>query len=159
MVYNIQDTHIINYIVNDPAVKPHIDPSGKYAGQYMDYSDFIGNSRYLFLGNREATMIVMAENWSPGTWELHTMALPEARGKDALQHGKEVIQWFWDNDQIMVYGQTPINNRRAQLFNLKCGMWEIEHTTHFISGPVITYAKTNPKFNLNKEDIQRCIIM
>lgn len=159
MVYNIQNADIINYIVNDPSVKPHMDPSGKYANAWMDYSDAIGNSRYLFLGNYDATCMVLAENWSPGTWELHTAALPQARGKTMLEHGKAVIDWFWDIDQILVYGQTPVINRAARLFNLKCGMWEIGEHIHFISGPVITFAKANPKFNLTKEDIQKCIIM
>lgn len=59
--------------------------------------------------------------WSaPGVWQSHTMALPNARGKDSIEAAKAIVAEMLKTER-MLWGMTPASNRAAIMFNRLIG--------------------------------------
>ena len=58
-------------------------------------------------------------------WEVHTMIMPEGRGKEAVEATRGAAKWFFENskcEKIITY--IPVFNRKAKLFAKLVGMKE-----------------------------------
>lgn len=119
----------INTIINDPAVRPHIDVAGT-EGLYVDATDCMDQGAFAILTPDEDGGALCIPD-SDGGLEAHTFALPSARGGKvarACMDAANSLLAYGIYDRI--YGYTPINNLQAQKFNEKIGFvskGEIEH--------------------------------
>lgn len=72
-----RDVEAFNRIANDPAVLPHIVRKGQ---SFLDFSEFFASPKNVgFLGQDCA---FVAHYLEPGCYEVHSMALPAARGRN-----------------------------------------------------------------------------
>lgn len=56
------------------------------------------------------------------TYEVHTLMLPEGRGRIGFSAGKETARWMFDNTPCRkLIGLNPANNRAVTSFALKVG--------------------------------------
>jgi hypothetical protein len=61
---------------------------------------------------------MIAEFVSPAVYRCHSIFDTTCRGRAAVQAGKLLVKWMWDNTTAsMLIGATPIENRKARLFN------------------------------------------
>lgn len=59
-------------------------------------------------------------------WSSHSNALPEIRGKKAIEVCNAMVQWMFDNTPCnQIIGFTPQNHKAARMFNRLCGFREI----------------------------------
>lgn len=82
--------------------------------------------------------LAMIFEWSaPGVYQMHTMSLPGTRGKAMMQDAKEMIRAVFTTYRAdMIWGQTPIGNRPARLFNRLVGAVSAGFGAHHIAGSV-----------------------
>ncbi len=103
------DATFINEVANHPEVRP-----------------FIGGEGPLDLGPtclNPANFVLLAEHggWllhpkAPGTYELHTLFLPEGRGKAYFVAAIEALRWvFTRTDCVEIFTQVPDDNGGARM--------------------------------------------
>lgn len=82
-----RDVDAFNAIANDPAVHPFVARKGQ---AYLDFAAFFNDDRNIgFLGNDCA---FVAHYLEPGCYEVHSMALPGARGRTVWQTAMAAIR-------------------------------------------------------------------
>ena len=98
-----------------------------------------------------ATIALIFEWSSPHVWEIHTMALPTARGGEALAFAKScVADMFLEHGARELWGQTPIANERARKFNEKLGAIPRYVGEHHIFGEVEFFATSRAEWDAFK---------
>lgn len=129
----LEDAKVINEVANKPEVLPFIGPEL----ESIDLSDCLNYpSRYLFLTNEEQTAITLWDMYSPGVWEAHTMFTKECRGRKAIETGKAMLDYLHTiRPVLLVWGQTPVNNKPANWFNQQVGLTKALEITHHVMGP------------------------
>jgi hypothetical protein len=132
MIYRAMDAALHNAIANHPSVMPTIN----YSGEFADFTPlFELPDQYILLHDGKAAASIF--EWSaPGVWQGHSMFLPEVRGKEGIRAGKEMVAWMFENGANMIWGQTPIENERARMFNRLIGAKSVGRGTHHVAGPV-----------------------
>jgi len=132
VIYRATDAAFHNLIANHPEVKPTIC----YHDDYADFTPvFEQPEHYILLHDGEGAASCF--EWSaPGIWQGHSMFLPERRGKEGIQSGKDMVAWMFDYGARMIWGQTPLDNRPAQMFNRLIGFKANGTGTHHVAGPV-----------------------
>lgn len=118
------DRDLVNSIFNGPTVIEHICDDASSGDRPYDFGPLMGTPESkgsFFLTNGEtAVCFLMPMNGT--TLDLHSAILPEARGKQAIQIGKDVIQWIWENTRyIKLASWIPVANVPAYAFARKCG--------------------------------------
>lgn len=146
MVSLVKDPRIINYIMNDPTIKPQMDPLGVFEGQDMDWTEYTEMPQYQFWMPDTMDGFVLTEQKVPGVREMHVGFLESLRGKAGIEFGKFVINVLFHTGDLYLYGNTPVNNRAGHIFNRKCGMKEMGEIYHPASGHCKTFAIVNPAF-------------
>jgi hypothetical protein len=132
MIYRATDASIHNAIASHPEVEPTINYS-KHAADFSPLFEHPDDYILLHDGNGAASIF----EWSaPGVWQGHSLYLPEARGKAGLQSGRDMIAWMFDEGARMVWGQTPLENRAARMFNRLIGGKSGGTGVHHVVGPV-----------------------
>lgn len=104
---------------------------------------------YTVLSNEDYTAVTIWEEQSLGSYQGHTLFSNLVRGRDAIILGKEMIQWMLANKQpILLWGQTPIDNKAARWFNRQVGLKPFSYKTnhHWLVGPV-EYFGYSPLFD------------
>lgn len=117
MIVRATDASLHNYIANHPEVKPTFGYSHGFADltPLLEYPD-----TYIFLSDGKAAASIW--EWSaPYVWQGHSLYLPETRGKEGIEAGREMIRWMFDYGARMLWGMTPLDNRPAQMFNRLLG--------------------------------------
>jgi hypothetical protein len=132
LIYRATDARIHNLIANHPQVTPTIN----YSGTYADFTPlFEQPDHYILLHDGEGAASIF--EWSaPGIWQGHSLYLPERRGKEGIQSGREMVAWMFDHGAEMLWGQTPLDNRPALMFNRLLGFKPAGQGVHFVAGPV-----------------------
>lgn len=132
MIIQATDAAVHNAIANHPEVKPTIS----YTPEYADFTPLFEHpDQYVLLHDGEGAAAIF--EWSaPGVWQGHSMYLPERRGKEGVESGKAMISWMFDHGATMIWGQTPLDNRPAQMFNRLLGFKPCGEGVHFAAGPV-----------------------
>jgi len=128
------DATLHNRIAAHPAVAPML--GFDRVGATIDFSDLAKEPDfYALLSNGEDATMVM--EWSaPFTWQMHTMFLPSCRGKRAITVAKQMIRHMLTVEgAFMIWGQTPVENRAARLFNRWCGATSVGFKPHAFLGP------------------------
>jgi hypothetical protein len=136
MIHRAADALLHNRIANHPDVMPTIN----YSGGYADFSPLLDHpDQYILLHDGEGAASIF--EWSaPGVWQGHSMFLPEVRGKQGIEAGKSMVVWMFESGANMIWGQTPIDNRRARMFNRLIGAKSVGTGTHHVAGPVEYFA-------------------
>lgn len=132
MIVRATDASVHNTIANHPEVKPTIS----YTEDYADFTPLFEHpDQYVLLHDNEGASSIF--EWSaPGVWQGHSMFLPERRGKEGIASARAMIAWMFDNGAEMIWGQTPLDNRPAQMFNRLIGFKAKGTGTHHVAGPV-----------------------
>lgn len=106
-----------NYIANHPAVKLTLG----YNAGYTDFTPLLADpENYVLLADGDVAAVF--ECSAPRVWQAHTMVLPTARGKQAVASGKAMLAFMFEEmNARLVWGQTPVANRAAQMFNRLIG--------------------------------------
>lgn len=131
MIRRSPDAELHNLILNEPEISGHFGPNLKDLTPLLAEP---GAYRLLDNGSDAATVL----EWSaPGVWQCHTYFLPTCRGKRAIEAGKGFLRWMFENEGArMVWGQTPVPNRQARMFNRLCGAVSDGFDDHPYSGRV-----------------------
>jgi hypothetical protein len=115
MIRRSPDAELHNRILNDPAITGHFGPAMKDLTPL-----FAEPGAYVLLDNGGDAACVF--EWSaPRIWQSHTYFLPSARGKRGIETGKAFIRQMFDDGAKMLWGQTPLANRQARMFNRLIG--------------------------------------
>ena len=132
MIVRATDAILHNYIANHPEVKPTIF----YGEGDIDFSPvFDDPEHHILLHDGEGAASIF--EWSaPGVWQGHSMFLPESRGRTGVRAGRAMIDWMFDHGAKMIWGQTPLGNRPARMFNRLIGAKANGTGVHHITGPV-----------------------
>ncbi len=116
MIRRATDATLHNAILNDPAITDHFGPADK------DLAPLFGEpGAYVMLDNGTDAACVF--EWSaPRIWQSHTYFLPSCRGARGIEAGKGFIRWMFEAEAARIlWGQTPVANRRARMFNRLIG--------------------------------------
>ena len=117
------DATVINEIVNHPDVLPHVGGSG----QPLDLSDVVKDPQNICFYDDGCVGIFNA--LTPGIFEIHSMALPEKRGKQlALAAAAAMHVIFTRTRAIEVITRIPPGNIRAFAAAKRLG-FRLEFTT------------------------------
>lgn len=135
MIYRATDAALHNIIANHPEVKPTIF----YGEGEIDFSPlFEAEDQYVLLHDGVGAASIF--EWSaPGVWQGHSMFLPDSRGKNGINAGRAMVAWMFDYGAEMIWGQTPLDNRPAQMFNRLLGFKPNGTGVHHVAGPVQYY--------------------
>lgn len=82
--------------------------------------------------------LAMIFEWSaPGVYQMHTMSLPGTRGAAMMRDAKTMVRAMFVNYRAdMLWGQTPLANRPARMFNRLVGGKSCGFGHHHIAGEV-----------------------
>lgn len=113
MIFETFDATYLNYILNKPSIRNSFGLPIEIDS--LDCSNLASDPRYRIITNGLDAFII-AEQTSPVLFSLHLVFDETCRGKRALQEGKKLVQWFWDNTcAIMLYGAVPIDNPKSRM--------------------------------------------
>jgi hypothetical protein len=101
------DAAFLNRVANHPDVRPWIGGTGE-----LDLSAVVA-------APRNFALVTPAGGWvlamhEPGTYELHTLMLPQGRGREHFRAGAEGLRYmFAATDAREIVTRVPVNNRAA----------------------------------------------
>jgi hypothetical protein len=72
-------------------------------------------------------------------WQAHTLFDATCRGRKAIDTAKEMMAFMLPEHADVVWGATPMKNRRARWFNRQIGMKPIGRDDYEAEGPVELY--------------------
>ena len=130
------DASLINSIVNaNPDIARAIlhDPEDGL----FDTQECLGAVYSFILLDNRVDGGMLFEWSSPNIWQAHTVFGPTCRGKMAIADAKDIIREMfvlWDAKQL--WGQTPVGNRQARMFNRMIGATSRGMADHWASGEV-----------------------
>lgn len=131
MIRRSPNADLHNLILNDPQITGHFGAEKKDLSPLFDEP-----GAYVLLDNGTDAATVL--EWSaPRIWQCHTYFLPSARGRRGVEAGKGFLRWMFENENArIVWGQTPVANRPARMFNRLCGAVSDGFDDHPYSGRV-----------------------
>ena len=117
MIVRATDANLHNLIANHPDVRPTL---GYHEG-VTDFAPLLAHPEsYVMLSDGVGAAAIF--EWSaPGIWQSHTMFLPESRGRDGIKAARAMMDYMFDHGARMLWGQTPVEHRGAQMFNRLIG--------------------------------------
>lgn len=136
------DVQAFNNIANHAEVRPWLGGRGP-----LDFSAIVGDpSNVCLLGDGIG---FMAHKLSDGLYEVHTLALPHARGANAFECGREGMRYmFAATDCVELVTKCPDGNRGAMALACAAGFREVfRREAAFDDGSLeakgISYRKAN----------------
>ena len=147
MIVRATDAAVVNFIANQPGVYGFIAPN-PYSGEPIDLTECAERPDHYVLLHNESCDGAMVFEWSgPGIWEMHTMFLPSCRGKKALEAGREMLAYMFDElEAFCIWGQTPRDLKAARLFNNHLGGRIVGEGEHYRFGACIHYRLTRDEW-------------
>lgn len=130
MIRRSTDAALHNFIINMDSVSAAFGEHRKDLSPLLDFP-----KSYVLLDNGKDAASVF-EWTAPRVWQAHTYFLPSARGKQGITDAKAMCRWMFDNGALVLWGQTPVHNRAARMFNRLIGAKSEGFDTHQISGEV-----------------------
>lgn len=111
MIRRVYDASEIDYLLNDPAIRPTIGGEGP-----LSVHELIADERNVFLveGDNGAAFL-----WrGPGVFEGHGFF--KARGREALRIGRRMLGSM-EGQACLLWGTTPVELKAARWFNRQIG--------------------------------------
>ena len=135
MIVRHTEPSLHNFIGNQAGVYGCIAPD-PYSGEPLDFTECAdAPNEYVLLSNGSDAASIF-EWFGPGIYEGHTMFLPSCRGKEALQNGRAMVDFMFEElDAVMLWGQTPTHLPAARWFNRKLGFQLVGEKVHYMMGP------------------------
>jgi hypothetical protein len=101
--------HVVNFLINHPSIQPHV--CGQLVG-YLDATPLVQNPDNYFFTNEVGGCGFI--NLAPGRYELHSFALPSARGRWVKENFERVKEWMFNHTPCKeIVTLVPLNNRMA----------------------------------------------
>lgn len=119
----IADLDIANSIMRHPDVFPFIRDD--YSPDVEDFTarTLLEMPMVYFLLPSPGCLFILVPFVTSTMYEGHTAVVPESRGKQAIQAGKDAIRWMFENTRCeRIVGFFPESNRRALLGAIHMGM-------------------------------------
>jgi hypothetical protein len=130
MIRREMDADLANQIASSPAVRPNVC----YHDDEIDLWPAVRGC--CVLSNGEDAVAIF-EQTEPGRWQSHTMFAETCRGKRAVETGKEMVAWMFNQRGVdVLWGATPMKNKPARWFNRQLGAVVIGHDDYEAEGPV-----------------------
>lgn len=106
------DPTVLNDIVNDPSVRPWIVPGS--STEPLDLAPLVGDWRNVVLHNGTKHAAILAHWQEPGIYEIHTQALPQARGAPLVDFVHAVLHWLYTRTEALeLQTKVPEGNKAA----------------------------------------------
>ncbi len=132
MIERTYDAAFINRVANDPQVRPALGGEGE-----LDLSEVIARPEHWFLMGPHGGFVL---SWSaPGVREVHTMILPEGRGKLARQAAAETIEYVREHGCRMLWTKIPPHLPHVAGFASAMGMQPTGETIETFGLPYAIY--------------------
>jgi hypothetical protein len=152
---------MINHIANHPSVKPSIMMAGHDPENTapLDFSELETRpDHYLMFHNGSWNLdpdanfaLVFDGIRQSGCWEQHSLSLPSCRGRKGLKAAKEMHRHMFEEEgALILWGQTPVSNRAACLFNRWCGGSSMGFGDHYNFGAVEFFRLTRDEWETNQ---------
>lgn len=110
MITRTLDGTFLTSVANHPDVRPYIGPGD----EALDLTQIISNPSNIALEAEGGGWVLV--NLLPGVYELHTLFLPEARGKAYFRAAREALRWlFTTTDCLEVLTRCPDDNPGARM--------------------------------------------
>lgn len=102
----------INRLANLPEVHPHISLPGQ--GE-IDLSGFVAKPENVVLMDPAGSVGICFDRLTPGIYEAHTQAAPEARGAKCLATVRAMLDFmFLMTDAVEIWTRCPVHNPAAE---------------------------------------------
>lgn len=109
------DASFLNRVANDPDVRPLVGGEG-----VIDLTAKLANASNVALHDHVGGFLF--EKIDGGLYELHTMFLPEGRGRHVLEAAQFAARYmFAQTDALELITKLPVTNRRADFMVRRCG--------------------------------------
>lgn len=130
---------IPNIIANHPSVvrslewKPEEHPETD--GFLLLDAQVADTENWVFLISNNGELCLFFEWSAPGVYQMHSLSLPTFRGKAMIKAAKVLVrEMFVEHGADMLWGQTPLKNRAARMFNRLIGAKSCGYKNHFVAG-------------------------
>lgn len=111
MIRRVYDASEIDWLLNDPAIRPTIGGEG-----HLSVFDLIADERNVFLVEDDNGAAFL---WrGPGVFEGHSFF--RARGREAIRIGQRMLGSM-EGQACLVWGATPAKLKAARWFNRQIG--------------------------------------
>lgn len=109
MIRRTFDATLLNEIANHPEVRPHIGGAG-----VIDLTTIVGDPQNVAVMGEHGGWIY--HGLQPGVYELHTLFLPEGRGRSFFAGAREVLRYmFVRTDALEILTKCPDTNAGARM--------------------------------------------
>jgi hypothetical protein len=136
MIYRTMDPTFANEVANHPEVRPFL---GGEDGP-LDLTHVVQNpANYVLEVMGEGVWVL---RWAmAGVYDLHTLFLPEARGKTYFTHAREALRWmFTRTDCLEITTQCPDDNPGARMAASMMGFRErFRREAAWVTGAGVSY--------------------
>lgn len=111
----------LNFLANHPEIRPHVGGEGA-----LDLTALALNPAVIVLDSEHGAFVLVPI--LPQVYELHTMFLPEGRGRDFFDRAREMFRYvFCETDAVEIVTKVPDDNRGAAVACAKTGFRERFH--------------------------------
>jgi hypothetical protein len=128
------DARLLNRLANDPDIRPFI---GGNPDNPLDLSAAVANADNVFLAGEFGAFCC---SWTaPDTYEIHTLILPEGRGKWAYRFAKGAREWMREFGAKHLWTRVAPDARGVASFTRKAGFSACGQNTIDLGAGPVTY--------------------
>lgn len=128
----IYDADRLNYLVNHPEIRPFV---GGDVTKPIDLTPAVNDPANIMLGGDHGAFCC---SWTgPGVYEVHTLILPEGRGKWAYEFARSARQHIVELGAKHLWTRVQPDAANVRFFTLRAGFRPAgKHTIDLGAGPV-----------------------
>jgi hypothetical protein len=109
-----RDPELVNRFANHPDIRPFVGGTGE-----LDLTSAVCDPNVFLFGEHGGFCL----SWSaPGTYEIHTMIVPEGRGAWAIEFAKEAKAYMVSIGAHHLWTRIHPDHRHTQIFTRKTGL-------------------------------------
>jgi hypothetical protein len=123
MIQPTHDVELINRIANSDEVRPFISVDGRQL-DFAALADRSTRTGVVALTNGDDA-VALFEMTADRTYQSHTLFAKTCRGRKAIDTARAMVAWMFLHGADVVWGDTPLTNRAAILFNRLIGAREV----------------------------------
>jgi len=118
---DIKDLYLIEDIMKDERVFDDICDDQISFREDIDMTDALNNDNVYILSPNHSCMIMFIK-LNKVTYDCHICSLPEFKGKELVDAGKEALKWMSEHTSCRKFvANIPEYNRKAVMFARMCG--------------------------------------
>ena len=117
----IDDKDILNRIVSHPDVYPHIIDDYADNSLVDQYGELLLKAGFPIISDCEGIAFILMPR-SHTVFDVHTIILPESRGRKAIDTAKEIARFVFENTTCKkINSEIRVGDRATMLFALRVG--------------------------------------